>query len=532
MRIPVVSAEIAGVIKDLPPHELPMEAFSDITNMRAQDGALQKFLGHTQAFVPTVDPYWLLPVRIPTDYFWMYPSSAKVYVVTQSTGVSTDITRTVGGDYTGGYNKWTGAVLNGIPVISDGVDIPQQWSPPNTGTPLAALANWPATYKCGSIRAFKNFLVALDITKGSTRYPTLVKWSHPADPGAVPVSWDETDATRDAGEAPISESLGDCIDSLGLGNYHIIYKQDSAYSMEFIGGVFVFKFTRILKASGILARNCARSFYRGGEMHAVFGVQDIYMHDGRVAQSIVDERMRKWVYANMDKTNLDKCFVTANPFWSEIWFCFPLTGSTLPNIALVWNYTKNTLSFRDLPLPAFIENGTVSPILQPDIWSGDSAPWSSDVTLWGEASYTPQIDKLLMAIPGGGGVRNLYMADAGNQFDATSFFSRAERVGLTIAGIDRYGKSYENLDVLKQLNKIWPRIEAPAGSVIQIYAASQMERNDPIVWQGPFNFTVGTDAFVCPLLTGRLLGVKFQATGNFNWKLYGYDLEIVARGSL
>ena len=156
-----------------------------------------KFTGHSPVFdLPSVAPYWAMAVPIQSEVFWLYMGLAKGYTVQQS-GTHSDITRAAG-DYTGAAtDKWNGGVLGGIPVITNGVDAPQSWSPVSASQQLIDLPNWPANTSCRIIRPFKNFLVAFNITLSSTVSPYKIKWSNPADPGSVPSSWDHPDATKD-----------------------------------------------------------------------------------------------------------------------------------------------------------------------------------------------------------------------------------------------------------------------------------------------------------------------------------------------
>ena len=125
-RIPITNLVDGGAIKDVEPWALPPEVFSNINNMRVENGALVTVGGYGQVFdPPTVDPIWLLPVRTTTDYFWLYTSLLKAYCV-DTGNTHTDITRTSGGDYAATLALgWTGGVLNTIPVLNNGVDVPQ-----------------------------------------------------------------------------------------------------------------------------------------------------------------------------------------------------------------------------------------------------------------------------------------------------------------------------------------------------------------------------------------------------------------------
>ena len=67
------------------------------------------------------------------------------------------------------------------------------------------------TTPCRQIRAYKSFLVAIGIQKGSVDHPYLVKWSDAANPDALSPSWDYTDPTTLAGENPLMGQDGEIL---------------------------------------------------------------------------------------------------------------------------------------------------------------------------------------------------------------------------------------------------------------------------------------------------------------------------------
>jgi hypothetical protein len=128
---------------------------------------------------------------------------------------------------------------------------------------FANLTGWDATWRCKSLRPFKQYIVALDVTKAGTRYANMVKWSAAAVPGALPTSWDATDATKDAGEQDIAETTDVLIDQLQLGDINVLYKERSMYAMQYIGQPFVWRFYRLPGEVGMLARGVQSTRRRG-----------------------------------------------------------------------------------------------------------------------------------------------------------------------------------------------------------------------------------------------------------------------------
>lgn len=521
MIVPINNVGEHGVIVDRQPHELPANAWSFAQNMRFKDGFAEKFTGHTPQFgTPTVAPYWALPIETPTAFLWLYAGLLKVYAWDGAT--HTDITRVAGNYAASADINWTGDVLGGIPVINNGVDDPQMWNPATTGTKLILLSNWPATTKANALRAFKQYLVALDVTKAGTRYPQMVKWSHPAAAGAVPSSWDPTDTTKDAGEYELKDTTDFCLDCTPLRDVNIIYKENTTHLMQFIGGLNIFRFAKVLNAAGALSRRCATEFIAG--RHAVFGDGDIYTHDGLNAQSLITGRLRRRIYNAIDSTYYQRSFLAFNQFARELWFCFPETGNTLPSLAAVWNYESNTWGFRELPLVAHAALGVINPGGTSDQWDLSVGSWDSDVTVWDQRLYNPSLRSVLLEQPGGPA---LFTADATAQFNGANMTTILERQGLALSLTP---EGPPDLKMVKQFTRVWPRITGTAGGVVRVYAGAHMAVGQSPVYQSPQNFVIGTTQHIDMLSTGRLLALKFVSDTSLDWRIHGYEVEASLRG--
>lgn len=520
-KIPFNVAGQIGVIFGLPPAELPPSAWSAGKNVRMINGSVHKFMGHTAVWdPPSVAPYWLLPVPIGTSYYWLYAGLAKVYTTDMST--HTNITRqtaSVDVDYNAtAAHGWNGGVLGGIPVINNGVDDPQQWLPAGPATKLAALSNWPPNTKAAVVRPFKNFLVALDVTKTSTRFPYLVKWSHPAVPGAVPTSWDETDPTVDAGEIDLAETSDILIDCRPLRDVNVIYKENTTWGMQFIGAPNVFRFFKMFDEFGTLSRHCSRGFFG---KHIVASRGDIVIHNGQQADSIFKstwaKKMAQAVFASLDSTNYVKAHMAFLPNSYELWFIYPETGSTNCNKALIWNWKENTFSVRDMPNVTYTENGIVdSAVVQ--TWDSDSDTWDSDGTAWDDRPYNPTKDKLLMASPSS---TKLFSIDDTEQFNGSDMLSYIERTDIPMAR-DRDGSVITGSTQWWLVKEIWPRMRATGP--VSIYVGGRNSVNDSVSWGSPIIYDPNTDRYVQCYINSPLPALRIESNSDISWELDGFYL--------
>lgn len=499
-----------GVIQDLPPQELPPSALTDALNMRMRDGAAERIAGDRQIFdAPTVTPYGLMLYRTAADLFLVHLGLAKVFV--DSSSGRTEITGT-SAPSGAASDRWTGGVLNGVLIVNNGKDKPQYWGG-NVANDLATLTNWNTNWTCKVMRPFRNYLVALDVTKSSTRYPHMVKWSSAADPGTVPASWDETDPSNDAGEVDLAETTDAMVDALPLGDALIIYKASSMYAMTYIGGQFIFSFRRLPGESGMLAPNCG-AIVPGG--HVVLTAGDVVLFDGQQAKSILSGKMRKWLFSNLDSNYYGRAFVVSNPQLNEVWVCFPTTGSDVCTKALIWNWRDGTLTVRDLDRATCATSGPFSYTIS-NPWSTSAYNWDTDPTVWDVSDIPLSQASLLL----GTSEPKLLVADLTTTFHGTDYQATMERTGLT----------FDNPDQVKLLRSVVPRIDGVSGQTIYIQAGGALDAEGSYSWGTPVAYTIGTTRQASVMASGRFLAVRVYSTAGYNWRIRSMDLDVANMGA-
>ena len=504
------NAGVAGLNLDVEPNDLaisPAVEWSGGGNVRFNDGYTEKFLGHSAVNgTPSVTPYGVFFTNNAARYE-VYTGLTKIYAVTGST--HTDITRALG-DYTGtSSDKWNGSTLAGTLILNNGVDDPQFWAGV-LATPCAKLTNWPANTKAKIIRTLDNFIIALNITESGTNYPSMVRWSTPADPGSLPASWDYTLATNDSGrvEGVLSSTPDKIVDGLALGNTFMIYKENSTYSMQYVGGTDIFRFASVSKTSGALGIDCAASFPGG---HAVLADGDIVLNQGGATQSIIDRRMRRWLFNNIDSDNRQRSFTVPNLRRNEVWFCFPQLGQTWPDKALIWNYKDNTWGVRDIPNLTHANAGVIA-AASSDTWDSRTEVWDDADGIWAVDEYSQATPRVMMASSDGG----LFLADISRSFNGSPMTSYIERTGLDFGAPESR----------KLCKGVRPRFDAAEGTVIRVYVGAQSDLDGAITWSPAVNFTVGTSLKADLFVSGRYLAVKFESVAQGAWRLKSFDMDI------
>lgn len=529
MRIPIMNLDQQGILPDLNPHDLPLTAWSNGRNVRFINGRVEKALGYEVLQTPQIDADFALPVETANGYFWLYAGGGNIYAVKDLAHANITRSSPSYGGFVG--NRWTGGVLNGVAILNQFEEPPQAWIGPDLTTKLQNLPNWPSNWRARSVRPFLNYLVALGVKEGANDNPYRVVWSHPADPGTVPVSWDITDPTRDCGDAMLADTDGDLVDQGMLRTVNIIYKTDSAYAMRHVGGVDIMGILPVKKADGLLMPNGFCDLEHRGFWHVVFGANDIYRHDGLNSESVFRKKIRDWIYRNIDSSYYKNSFISHNAETNEIYVCIPQRGKQHPNVAVVWNYADDSFTIKDLPEVSCMAVGRAVPdflAVAADSWANASGTWATAKRPWGSSSYSSVTKRLVMFTQGAG--RKAYLQDQGSTFSGAAVKSVLERIGLSVLGQDAQGKPIYDSDTIKIVTEVWPRFVAPKGTVLNVFVGSQMTQDDPIKWSPPFPFIAGSSQKVNPYVSGRIISMRFEIETNVHWSLSGYDLDIVSGG--
>lgn len=529
-----------GLNRDLSQSEMPINSWSDAKNIRFLDGYALQYLGHGEVYnTPSYAPLHVLPCNVQGNRYWVYLSNYKQFSVTNTpTGSQhTDITNPLWNGYyldlvtesgltltaesgetlinggVGNPMSWTSALLSGVPVINaaDSNFPPMAWNLSNTSK-FVSLPNWPSNMYCKSIRAYKNFLIALNVTKATATYPYMVKWSQPADPGGLPSTWDETDPTNLSGEFDIAEGYDVVIDGMQLRDSFIVYKENSTWRLDYVGGNYIFKSSKVFNKSGIMNRNCVTDI---DGFHVVLTNNDVIIHDGSTAQSVLDKATRRWLFQNIDVDNVSKCFVFTNPFFNEVYVCFPSIGATSCDTSLVYNYKDKTVSTRQMPNINHAGYGPVDNGLTGN-WAQDSQPWASDLTLWNGPDFVPSNARV---IAGSSDVK-LYMLDASASFDGV----------LPQAYLERRGITFEMPENIKLIKGIRPRITGNTGDTVLIQVGSQDDPWGNPTYCDPMTHVIGTTIANDCLVSGRYISIKFLTGTAYQWRLDSFDIEVDKTG--
>lgn len=415
-------------------------------------------------------------------------------------------------NFTGAIDdRWTGGALGGILVMTNGVDEPQYWA--GDSKKLRTLPGWDSTERCQVITVFKQYIIALGITKNGVLNPNLFKWSVSAVPGAIPTSWNEADLTQDAGELDIAETPDLLVDAKQLGDVLVVYKQRSAYAVRLIGQPFIFQVQRLPGDEGMMFRGCAATIPSG---HIVLTNGDVVLNNGQGMKSIADGRVRRYLFNTMDTTHYMRSFVVSNPQEFEVLVCYPEAGQEYCTKALVWNWKDDTWGMRDLHQVTYGDVGQIEG-LSFGTWDSDFESWEIDGTTWTENEYAPNEARLLLTETG----RIVAFDVSGSDDGTTPLPGYIERTGMWL----------DDAQIVKLIRGIYPRIDASAESEVTIKIGAAMVADTLPSWSPDVTFVTGdpsnngkADSFA----QGKYLALRMSCSDP--WRVRAVDLDVVPTG--
>jgi hypothetical protein len=516
-----------GVVRDSPPHEIPPEAWTLAENVRFEDDSVVQLLGYTQVFgTPLFAPYFAQFVSTPVNPWWLYAGLNKIASYDGTTHF--DVTRTTdGATYNAsGAAQWQGTNIGGLPILNNGTDVPQYWPFTTAGvfsgtTHMANLPNWPSTLRCRIIRAFGPLMLAMALTDSSggpaVQKPYDVRWSHPADPGNVPPTWDPQDATHNAGQLSLSDvDSGQIMDGMGLQGKFYVYKENSVWRFRNVGGQYIFDEDPFLENIGLLTSRCV-AVSGDGQKHFFVAQDNLYTHDGNSAKPLLDKRTRRYLFNNIDVGNYGNAFVFVNPVRKEGWFCYPQVGSTFPDRAIVINYdTGASTEVGGVDWQA-AGIGTVQ-TSDTSTWATVAGTWAQQTTPWSFANRR----KIVLCKPTATKIEEL---DLGQTRDGTTFTGLIQRTSLGVVGRKRTGEWIEDFEVRKMVHRIWPKM---SGFPVQIRLGGQDVPNGPVRWSPYTAFDPNSQKYAD--ITAEGAAISVEISGSNGWKLDGYKLDMVTLG--
>lgn len=532
-KFPLRDLGSVGLVSDRHPVDVSLVAFTDAINVRFDGRGVSR-----SSIFKYIDPDYTYS-KTPTGLVFG-SSSVEGFLITAfsdgsleqwNNGTVTDVSATETPN--SGNNQITYTELGGLIYINRGHSQPLYRTDPFSGA-FQTLPGWDASHTCVSLRRFKDYLIAINVTQGAYEYPGMVKWSNTALPGSPPADWyiDGTDGSN-GGENVLNDISGGLVDGHPMASSFILYGDFQSWRMEHIGGNDIFGFYKLFDDAGIMAPNCVVDV---NNIHYVFGRNDIYIHDGITKSSIADDRIKSLIFDDMDYDNRDRCFVLHDELKHEIHFCYPTKSSNAPwssdditgcNRSAVYNYIHNTWSMCDMPSAVAATELTLhfSPTwddFTPEEWENAYQKWS------GWVSASPRSSVILCSgNPALSAPAAPYFLD-----DAIGLQSSEPVMDIWWEGTAQMRK--KDLDDLgfSLSDRKWVRRIIPQSSAyddtshFNISAGSSASLNGPVLWDKGKDFYPISDTKYDCRINGKYISLRFSFPPGEYCEIGGFDLDI------
>jgi hypothetical protein len=535
--IPIRNLGQTGVVTDNSAYNIPLTGFSAGFNVRFDEGRVSRApifrtikdsLGFTPRFT-----YGIVPA---TGFDTVILASDAWAIKEYASGTVSNVSGSITGS--SDPRPYTGTSLADVTYINRVDRVPVYRT--STGTNFADLPNWDSTHRCKSLRSYGDQLIALNMTEGSTNFPTRVRFSDITTANSVPGSWDATDTTKSAGFNDLVQIPTEIIDGMSLGSNFIIYSSDQTWLMEFVGGTFIFNFRKLFNDAGVINQNCV---VEAEGKHYVFGAFDIYIHDGTSKQSICDERTKNFIYSNLNNNNADVCFTQHNPVLNEIYFCYMSGDSRVEfpnanrcNRAAVYNYRANTWSFMDIPN---VSSGTVANVNSVSTYANSATTYQ----LTGGTYYSQQdsFDRHVIMVgedQASDGITSdkMYgvdLSDTGQMaFQLDVEATKPPYLERTGIDLDEGGLAARQYMVVTRLYPQCDTINTADTTLTFEFGASDIPRATP-VYGSPVTYNIPTEHKIDSRAAGRYLSYRMTLADNDykDFDLSGFDIEITPTGA-
>ena len=531
--LPIKSLGSVGIITDIPPYDLPLNAWSRGNNVHFNDGKVTRadiFRVLEDTITPTT-PVSMLGVQPASGSDYLLYAGNDGQMFKWASGTETTVTNAA---FTQAVipAPYTHCRSGELHYFSrDGV-IPYFYGPATAlFTPMSG---WTSTHSCKSLREFNDHLIAINVTKAGTNYPNMIKTSDTIVDDTGAMSWDHTDLSTNCTERLLA-GLPELVDGLTLGNSFILYGSTEVWRMEFIRGKYVYSTRKSFTGPGCISQNCV---IEHSGYHYVFGIDDIYRHDGSRWESIADGRVREYIFKNLNLGDSYKFFVLHEPEHSEIKFCYisgdnevNLPGTTYCNKAATYNYIEDTWSFMDLPN---ISSWGFANVNQQLTYANATQTYAGiGGTYFDQESATDYSACVLSVADAANGLTvnkllGMDLADRGTlAYPIDTEFEYPAWVERTGLDLDEVGYPSRTM---KLISSFLPKFKTWLGNTIDVEVGAHDIPEGDVTWQASQTFCPDCDYKMDFLTAGRYLAVRITQPISADFEIADYSIEVSTIG--
>jgi hypothetical protein len=525
--VPVRNLAQYGIITDVDSYDLPSTAWSQGVNVRFRNRKIERGPIHRTVDTLQDNPRYMA-VSTPTsgfDTLFIAYKNGRIYEWDNGTETNRSLAGYVDSDSEGIY---TSTFLSDVFYVNREDRVPWAYGP--AAVAFTALTGWDATHRAKLLKAVSGALVALNVTQGATAYPTMVKTSSFALAGAEPASWDHTDLSTNATENTLAEMEGAIIDANNFKGGLCIYSRGETWFMALDpGSEDIWDYRRLFDDAGSINTNC--SIEVDGK-HYVFGVDDIWRHDGVTKESICEERTRDFIFRGLNYQATGRCFVFHDGPKSELQFfyvsddalvAFPADLTKGCNRSAVFNLVNETWAFDDHP---YVWNADLANVDASETYATVTATYE---TIGG--SYADQedgLEKVAVMISEMDDPILSAFDNIGPQsvvafpsYEAGNTAALLVREGIDLDEVGKELRGYAIMDSLYPQGRF-----DTVGAMIEFAFGSSDYSNQALIWSDWQTFDGDTLYKLDYRSAGRFLAMKVRQTTIDWFSLSGFDFDV------
>lgn len=512
---------ITGSNNDMEPSVLPINAWTNVKNVRSYNGQLQS------VNFPTVTMNVASLPNLSTDHARAiigyqninstvaYASNTNIYLYAQGLHVLA----TSGANTIVNSVEWDSLNFNNSLVFSNPDSVPQILTPDETmfvDMPEWGLLTGHVDWFCEKMTSYKNFLVALNMTEDGVEYKQRVRWSDVAGPNLAPSNWDAglvDHADSLAGFNDLSDATGSILTGLTLNDTYYIYTDREIFAMQFVGGTSIFSFRKINGDINCYNKNSVIQYKNS---HIIISRDNVYQFNGTQAISIIDGKIRDKLFKDINEDFRSQVKLINHPPYNEVWILYPNNSSQEGecNSAAVFNSVDGTWIFRDVDDIVSIAN-VQQPSTTNTRWDDINEVWVSNTDVWFQAAYGTDI---------------LLSSDINGDFNILDF--KVFSPNSVIATMERKYIDFDELNIqataVKRINAIYPHMSG--NGTMKIYIGVSNSSVGPITWETPKPFIIGEDNRVDFRVSGQYISIRFvMSEPSTKWIFTGYSIDLEER---
>lgn len=119
----------------------------------------------------------------------------------------------------------------------------------------------------------------------------------------------------------------------------VLFTEDEAYRIIFVDKPAIWYIEKLFTTDGIMASK-ARAEIEDAVLW--MGKGDFFVFDGTAVDILPNNKVKRYVYDNLNEAEYFKCFAYANTLYNEVWFFYPAGQDNEPNNYVMYNYKEKT----------------------------------------------------------------------------------------------------------------------------------------------------------------------------------------------